>query len=92
MARRCIGIIGDYRAESLFHQATNRALELSSSRLGIELEYTWVHTDAVGETGAKLLRSLAGIWASPGSPYVSIDGALEAIRFAREQRKPFFAT
>jgi len=33
-----------------------------------------------------------GFWCVPASPYRDIDGALRAIRFAREQRRPFLGT
>ena len=39
-----------------------------------------------------LLRGFHGIWCVPGSPYASMDGALNAIRFARENKVPFLGT
>jgi len=32
------------------------------------------------------------VWIAPGSPYRSLDGALRAIRFARERDWPLVAT
>jgi CTP synthase (UTP-ammonia lyase) len=41
---------------------------------------------------AEALRALEGIFLAPGSPYASMEGALAAVRFAREQGAPFAAT
>jgi CTP synthase (UTP-ammonia lyase) len=38
------------------------------------------------------LGQFDGLWCSPGSPYNSMAGALEAIRFAREHDVPFVGT
>jgi CTP synthase (UTP-ammonia lyase) len=38
------------------------------------------------------LNQFHGLWAAPGGPYRSMDGVLSAIRWAREQDWPYFAT
>src|SRR5205809_607084 len=38
------------------------------------------------------LELFHGIWCVPGSPYRSMDGALRANRFARENGRPFLGT
>jgi CTP synthase (UTP-ammonia lyase) len=38
------------------------------------------------------LAGFAGVWCVPASPYASADGALAAIRFARESGRPFLGT
>ncbi len=86
-----IGIIGDFRPYE-YHHATNEALTLTAARLGVSLEYEWVPTDALPGHAADMLAPFEGIWASPGSPYRSMEGALEGIRFARESGRPFVAT
>ena len=86
-----IGIIGDFRPYE-YHHATNDALTFTAERLGVDLEYEWVPTDALDARASALLAPFDGIWASPGSPYRSFEGALEGIRFARESGRPFVAT
>jgi len=86
-----IGVIGDFRPY-VYHHATNDALTLTAGRLGVDLEYEWAPTDALAGHAAALLERYDGIWASPGSPYKSMEGALEGIRFARESGRPFVAT
>ena len=85
-----IGVIGD--RPYVYHHATNDALTFTAGRLSVDLEYEWVPTDALLGRAAELLEPFGGIWASPGSPYTSMEGALEGIRFARESGRPFVAT
>ena len=40
----------------------------------------------------KMLESFDGLWASPGSPYKSLDGMLKGIEFARKRDWPFLGT
>jgi CTP synthase (UTP-ammonia lyase) len=78
-----IAIVGDYNQDSSHHVATNEALTHTAEFLSIPLEYT----------GAEItLRKFHGLWAAPGSPYSSTEGALNGIRFAREQGRPFIGT
>ncbi len=52
----------------------------------------WIGTDALATHGCGLLEGAAAVWAAPGSPYASLDGALDGIRWAREVRLPFIGT
>jgi CTP synthase (UTP-ammonia lyase) len=61
-------------------------------RLGVEVFYSWVPTERIAEEGAGALKEFDAFWASPGSPYQSMEGALEGIRFVRESGRPFVAT
>ena len=92
MASARIGIIGDFNPDYLYHQATNQSIDLTARRLGIETAYEWIPTDSLDEGGTAALGRFNGLWASPGSPYRSMLGALEGIRFARERGKPFIGT
>ncbi len=38
------------------------------------------------------LTQVDALWCSPGSPYLSLDGALNGIRFARERGWPIIGT
>jgi CTP synthase (UTP-ammonia lyase) len=72
-----IGIVGDYNSRYFTHTATDSAF----ARLGTETQ--WVPTPAV-HADPSLLASYDGLLISPGSPYLSMDGVLNAIRYARE--------
>jgi CTP synthase (UTP-ammonia lyase) len=54
------------------------------------VETVWVPTDSVGKGSS--LDGLDGLWCVPGMPYRDADGAMQAIRHAREKRKPFLGT
>lgn len=86
-----VAVIGDFRPYR-YHQATNDALKWTAGRLDLPLTYEWVPTDDLPGRATALLEPFDGIWASPGSPYRSMEGALEGIRFARESGRPFVGT
>ena len=85
-----IGLIGDYDAAVLAHQAIPRALELAGDALGAPVHYEWVPTQEIRD-GSRV-SGFDGLWCVPASPYRSMEGALRAIRFAREQGRPFLGT
>jgi len=92
MSRARIGIIGDYNAAYTGHRDTCEALDGAGLRVGVEISYQWVATDTIDSAGPSVLESFDGLWASPGSPYRSMDGALTGIRYAREHDRPFIGT
>ena len=88
-----IGIIGDFNTESPSHRATNEALKHTADHLSLSLDTRWVPTQSLLESeNVKGLEQFDALWGSPASPYKSLDGALNGIRFARERDWPFFAT
>ena len=88
-----VGIIGDYDPNKSSHAPTNDALYHAANHLSLEVRISWLPTSSMLiEDGQKSLQQFDGIWASPGSPYKSPQGALRGIRLAREQNKPFFGT
>lgn len=89
-ARVTIGLIGDRRDSVPAHQAIPVALENAAEALGIAAAYEWVPTERV--RSASRVAAFDGLWCVPGSPYQSMDGALLAIRCAREGRIPFLGT
>src|SRR5687768_2278658 len=91
-----IGLVGDYSEAVVAHGAIPRALALAADELGCGVETTWLPTrQLAGLSAAALgeqLAGYAGLWCVPGSPYESMEGALAAIRFAREQGLPFLGS
>ncbi|MDF0605682.1 CTP synthase [Neisseriaceae bacterium TC5R-5] len=90
MNRYTIALVGDYQASIPAHQAIPKALALTAQQLGITLHGEWLATPSIQH--ADQLRGYAGIWCVPGSPYQHTDGALLAIRYARESGTPFLGT
>jgi CTP synthase (UTP-ammonia lyase) len=85
------GIIGDYNPNFPSHIATNEAINHAGDALGIFVETQWLSTKLL-EKQLATLAQFDALWCSPASPYQSMDGALQAIRFAREQEYPFLGT
>ena len=84
-----IAVVGDYGAERPTHKATQQALEHA---VQAPLRFEWLGTEAAEKMDDAELASYAGLLIAPGSPYLSMDGALKAIRVAREQGVPLFGT
>jgi CTP synthase (UTP-ammonia lyase) len=91
MPTRSIALIGDYDPEVTAHRAIPLAVELAS-RETEPTGVTWLSTEALVSTPDDALFRYAGFWCVPGSPYKNMEGALRAIRFAREQERPFLGT
>src|SRR5262245_31186463 len=87
-----IGLIGDYDPEVPAHRAIAPALHLAAQRTGVPLEPVWVPTSSLGGDVPGQLADFAALWCVPASPYANTDGALAAIRFARESGRPFLGT
>jgi len=85
-----IGLIGDYDDNVVAHHAIPLALGLAAAACEVDVDLAWIGTAAVGDAGD--LALLDGLWCVPGSPYRNMDGALAAIRHARERRVPFIGT
>jgi CTP synthase (UTP-ammonia lyase) len=85
-----IGLIGDYNPEVIAHQAIPKALALAGAAVGVTVQAQWLATESL--QGHKRLANYHGFWAVPATPYTDMDGALFAIRYARENRVPFFGS
>jgi len=86
-----LGIIGDFNPDYPSHVATNEAINHAGDVLGISVDLQWLPTISLEKQPA-ILKKFNALWCSPGSPYQSMTGALEAIRFVREQDYPFLGT
>jgi CTP synthase (UTP-ammonia lyase) len=85
-----IALIGDYDPQVTAHQAIPVALGLVAEHFGQTLQLEWLATDQIHADTP--LQHFDGFWCVPASPYKSEAGALRAIRFAREQQRPFLGT
>ena len=88
-----IGVIGDFNPNLRSHIATNESLKHAAQDMGVVLDFEWLPTLPLEkEASQKGLKSFDALWCASGSPYESMGGALEAIRFAREKDWPFIGT
>ncbi len=81
-----IGIVGDFDPSNPTHQFTNKALTLAG------MDSVWIPTESIGSDPAARLTRFDGLWIAPASPYRSMEGALSAIRYARERGVPLVGT
>ena len=88
-----IGILGDFNPEFRSHHATNDSLQHAAAKLGLKIDSQWLPTPSLAKpTATEILATFDAVWASPGSPYQSMEGMLRGIQFAREQDWPFLGT
>lgn len=92
MAGVRLALIGEFDEGVLAHRAIERTLGLATAGGLPGLAWDWLRTDAVAAAGPESLEAFDGIWCVPATPYASMDGALAAIRFARERGRPFLGT
>ena len=83
---RLIAVVGDFNPQNRTHLFTNAAL----GHIGLQFE--WIGTETIGDDAATRLARYDGVWIAPSSPYRSMDGALAAIRYARERGVPLVGT
>jgi CTP synthase (UTP-ammonia lyase) len=86
-----IGIIGDFEPDRLSHKATINALNHCADKLELDVELQWIPTTSLEKDESKNLSRFDGFWCAPGV-YQNVKGALNAIRFARENDYPFIGT
>ena len=84
-----IALIGDFNEEVIAHMAIPRAIEISAETLQLTVKSQWIDTDKVS---LEKLKTFNAIWCVPASPYKSMEGALTAIQYARENHIPFLGT
>src|SRR5262249_1317436 len=65
---------------------------LAAASIGVRAKTSWLPTESLSENPAEKLSMFDGLWCVPASPYRSMEGALGAIRFARENRVPFLGS
>jgi CTP synthase (UTP-ammonia lyase) len=88
-----IGLVGDRSDDVRAHQAIPRAFDLVARAGGPQVTVSWVSTaELADQCDGAIAGGFDGLWCVPGSPYVSMDGALAAIRHARENGLPFLGT
>ena len=86
------GIIGDDHPEIKGHETIAQALRHAASALEMRVEIQWLPTSELVDDVDQQLTGFDALWCGPHGPYSNSDGALRAIRFARERKRPFLGT
>jgi CTP synthase (UTP-ammonia lyase) len=87
-----VGVVGDFDPEFPPHRATDSALQHAAAALGVTVAVRWHRTESLAASDPAGVLTEDAVWCAPGSPYKSLDGALRAIRFARERDLPLLGT
>jgi len=88
-----IGIIGDFDPAKLSHVPTNEALKHAAESLDVRVNVTWLPTPSLVPLDARIgFDRFDAVWAAPGSPYRSMEGAILGIKQARLYGLPFLGT
>lgn len=82
-------ILGEYNPDWETHRATNAAIEHSSRVVSCALRTEWHSTSTITRSR---IETAHGFWIATGAPYLSLDTALDVIRFAREHHVPCLGT
>ncbi|MGW2249667.1 CTP synthase C-terminal region-related (seleno)protein [Kitasatospora sp. NPDC001660] len=85
-----LALVGDRSPAVRSHARIPGLLDALAARDQLVLDAYWIPTEDAGAPGA--LGGFDAIWLLPGSPYRSEDGALAAVRTARELGIPFLGT
>jgi CTP synthase (UTP-ammonia lyase) len=87
-----VALVGDHDPDVVAHRAVPKALGLAALSLGRAVDAVWVATEEVAADEEQALGHVDAVWCVPASPYRSTEGALAAIRRARERGMPFLGT
>lgn len=91
MANRAprVALVGDRSANVRAHARIPGLIASLLNRESIALDAYWIGTEDALDCD---FTGFDAIWVVPGSPYASIDGALAAVRTAREHQIPYLGT
>jgi CTP synthase len=85
-----IGLVGKYVELKDAYKSIKEALEHAGAANETRLHIKWVHSEKLNAKNvAKQLAGLSGILVAPGFGNRGIEGKVEAIRYARENKVPF---
>jgi CTP synthase (UTP-ammonia lyase) len=84
-----VALVGDRSANIRAHARIPQLLDALRDHEGIALDAYWIPTP---DAESRDLSGFDAIWLVPGSPYASEEGALAAVRTAREQGIPYLGT
>ena len=85
-----IGLVGKYVELKDAYKSIKEALEHAGAANELKVHIKWVHSEKLtAKNVAKHLGGLAGILVAPGFGHRGIEGKIEAIKHARENKVPF---
>lgn len=85
-----IGLVGEHDDSVPAHQGIPLSLQAVAESSGVCVAFDWISTDQIA--GVDSISEFQRLWCVPATPYRSMEGALFAIQYARENRVPFLGT
>jgi CTP synthase (UTP-ammonia lyase) len=87
-----IALVGEYTPSFLPHAKTVEVLGHMQTLLAQPIRGDWLSTAELAGAAEDRLASYDAVWIAPGSPYRNMQGALDAIRYARQCQMPLLGT
>ncbi len=85
-----IGLVGKYVELKDAYKSIKEALDHAGAECELKVNIRWVHSERLtSKNVGKQLGGLSGILVAPGFGHRGIEGKIEAIKYARENRVPF---
>ncbi len=85
-----IGLVGKYVELKDAYKSIKEALDHAGAESEVKVNIRWVHSEKLTPKNiAKQLGGLSGILVAPGFGHRGIEGKIEAIKYARENKVPF---
>ncbi len=86
-----VGLVGKYVELHDAYMSVRESLKHAALHLGIDLDLRWIHSSKLEEDDAhEQLTGLHGIIVPGGFGVRGIEGKINAVRYARETKTPFF--
>jgi len=85
-----IGLVGKYVELHDAYKSINEALIHAGATNEVKVNINWIHSEDLSENNvSKHLKNLNGIIVAPGFGGRGIEGKIDAVRYARENKIPF---
>lgn len=85
-----IGLVGKYVELKDSYKSIAEAFVHAGADNEVEVNLRWIHSeDITPENASKHLKGLQGILVAPGFGERGVEGKIEAVRYAREEKIPF---
>lgn len=86
-----IGLVGKYVSLPDSYKSINEAFVHAGAQNDCKVNLKWISSEEINtETGIEMLKGLDGVLVAPGFGERGMEGKIEAIRFVRENKIPFF--
>jgi CTP synthase len=86
-----IGLVGKYVSLPDSYKSINEAFVHAGAQNDCKVNLKWISSEEINsESGLEVLNGLDGVLVAPGFGERGMEGKIEAIRFVRENKIPFF--